>query len=161
MSSASLDRRLAPGHTYGVRVRAEDRAGNVGSWAAGPTFRLSSAQQSSTKVHYSGTWRSASAASHWGGSDRYSVRAGAKATFTFTGRAFAWVASTGPSRGSAKVYVNGVHVKTLSLSASKGTSRRVVFAQSWSTSAKRTVVVRVVGTSGHPRVDIDGFAWAS
>jgi hypothetical protein len=27
----------------------------------------------------------------------------------------------------------------------------------WSTSAKRTVTVRVAGTSGRPRVDIVGF----
>jgi hypothetical protein len=33
----------------------------------------------------------------------------------------------------------------------------VLGSWSWSTSATRTISVRVVGTKGHPRVDIDRF----
>lgn len=63
--------------------------------------------------------------------------------------------------GSARVYVNGVLVKTVSLHAAASSGPRVVFATAWFTSAHRTVLIRVVGTSGHPRIDLDGVAWGS
>jgi hypothetical protein len=33
----------------------------------------------------------------------------------------------------------------------------IVWASSWSTSAKRTITIKVLGTAGRPRVDVDGF----
>jgi hypothetical protein len=33
----------------------------------------------------------------------------------------------------------------------------MMFSKTWTTSARRTVEIRVVGTSGHPRVDLDAF----
>jgi hypothetical protein len=98
---------------------------------------------------------------YWGGADRFATARGATATIRLTGRSFAWVASRGPSRGTARVYVNGVLAKTVNLHASTVSKRRVVFATSWSTSATRTITIRVMGTAGHPRVDLDGFTWAS
>ena len=38
------------------------------------------------------------------------------------------------TRGSAKVYLDGVYLKTISLYSSSAQSRRVVFAQAWATS---------------------------
>ena len=57
----------------------------------------------------------------------------------------------------ADVYVNGTLVKTVSLYASATSTKQVVFTKSWSSAAKRTIVIKVRGTSGHPRVDIDGL----
>ena len=39
-SAAHVIRHLAKGTTYRFRVRAIDKAGNVGHWAAGPAFRI-------------------------------------------------------------------------------------------------------------------------
>jgi hypothetical protein len=36
-------------------------------------------------------------------------------------------------------------------------ARQMVLARSWSTTRTHTVTITVVGTAGHPRVDIDAF----
>ena len=69
----------------------------------------------------------------------------------------AWVSGMGPTRGSAKVYLDGVYVKTVSLWASANTSRNVVFGRNWGTMGSHTLRIVVAGTSGHSRVDVDAF----
>ena len=127
----------------------------------GSTFKLSGYQQSSTRVRFSGTWRTVTDSRHWGGSLRSSTQTAAKSTFSFTGRQFAWVAQTGPTWGSARVYVNGLRVATVNLAALSPGRRQVVFSMAWSRSATRTVVIQVSGTAGHPKVGVDGFLVAS
>ena len=82
---------------------------------------------------------------------------GAWAKFSFTGSSVAWVTTRGTTRGKAKVYVDGVYAATVNLWASSGHSRSIVFARNWSTSGAHTIRIVVVGTAGHPRVDIDAF----
>ena len=98
--------------------------------------------------------RTSSAPSYLRGRDRYASAAGPTATFRTARRASAGLATIGPTRGSARVYVNGVLVKTVSLHATTTASRRLVFRITWSAAASRTIVIRVVGTAGHPRVDL-------
>jgi hypothetical protein len=161
LTARSLDRALTPGHTYRFRVRAVDKAGNTGAWATGSTFTLSRYSEASSRIHYSGTWRTATSSVYWGGAARYASAAGAKATFSSTGRSIAWVARRGPTRGKAQVYVNGTKVATIDLYASSYQNQRVVWSTSWSTAATRTVTIRVVGTSGRPRVDLDAIVTGS
>ncbi len=157
LAGPSLTRVLAAGHTYRLRVRAIDRAGNTGAWAYGTSFTLRAYQESSGSIRYGGWWRTGSSSAYWGGHDRYATGAGATARLTFTGRSFAWVGSVGPSRGSARIYVNGVLVKTISLWARSNANRRVLYAVTWSRLATRTVTIRVSGTAGHPRLDVDAL----
>jgi hypothetical protein len=161
LASPTLDRALATGHSYRARVRAIDVAGNVGVWAYGSAFRLTAYQESSSAIHWSGTWRTGSSTSFWGGHDRYASAAGAKASLTSSGRSFAWVGSVGPSRGWAKVYVNGVLVKSVNLNAAANANRRILFTATWSTARSRTVTIRISGTAGHPRGDVDAFLTGS
>lgn len=157
LTSATLTRGLAPGHTYRLRVRPVDKAGRVGAWVEGASFRVSSFQEGSGSIVRTGTWSLASSSSYWGGAERRASGAGASARITFTGRAFAWVGTVSPSSGSAKVYVNGALVKTVSLYNASTAYRRVVVQLSWATSASRTVRIVVSGTAGHPRVSVDAF----
>ena len=53
------------------------------------------------------------------------------------------------------MYVNGVLKATIDLYAPTYQNQRVVWAANWSTSATRTISIRVLGTSGRPRVEID------
>jgi hypothetical protein len=161
LTSPSITRGISPGHTYRFRVRPVDKAGNTGIWAYGTSLALSAVQESSWRIAWSGTWRSGASTGYWGGRARYATSSGAKATIRITGRSFAWVAPVGPTRGSARIYVNGALVRTVSLYATTSSARRVVFATSWPTSAPRTVVIRVSGTAGHPRVDLDALIWAN
>jgi Predicted glycosyl hydrolase len=154
---ASLAVTLTPGHAYRFEVRARDKAGNTGGWVAGPTIRTYLPQQTYTGIVWKGTWTKVDAAQCSGGSVRYATVAGASASYAFTGRAIAWVTTLGPDRGSAKVYVDGVLVATLDLHANATTYRRVVFAKTWSASGNHSLRIVVVGTAGHPRVDLDAF----
>ncbi len=151
------DRTLTIGTAWSLRVRARDGAGNWGAWTSGRTITPKRYQESSPRVSYHGTWRVVATSSASGGHQRYATRKGASVTFRFTGRAFGIVAPKGASRGSAKMYVDGVYVSTVSLYRSSWRPRNVVAARSWSSSGSHTVKLVVVGTAGHPRVDVDAF----
>jgi hypothetical protein len=157
LTKTSLDRALKPQHSYRFRVRAIDKAGNVGAWATGSTFTLSRYTENTARLGYSGTWRTASSTVYWGGAAKYASTAGAKATFTSTGKSFAWVARRGPTRGKAQIFINGTKVATVDLYASSYLNQRVVWSTSWSTAATRTITIRVHGTAGRPRVDLDAI----
>ncbi|HSO29627.1 MAG TPA: phosphodiester glycosidase family protein [Candidatus Sulfomarinibacteraceae bacterium] len=144
--------------TYQFQVRAVDLAGNVGAWVAGEAFRLTVAQETSRALALlQGGWSRATSKWWDDGAARTSRTAGAVARFTFTGNAVAWVAAVSPLRGAAGVSVDGVSAGTIDTYRSPAASRLVVFSRAWTVSAKRTIEIRVAGTPGHPRVDIDAF----
>ena len=158
LTAKSLKRSLAPGTTkYAFRVRGTDKAGNVGGFAAGPTVTVRVTQQTSTIIKYGGRWHSTSSSSYLGGTAKYATSTSASATISFTGRAFAWVGAEGGTRGSAKVWVDGVLVKTVRTYHASTLVRRVLWAISWATSGTHTIVIRPAGTSGHPRIDLDAI----
>jgi hypothetical protein len=161
LTATSLDRALAHGHAYRFRVRAVDEAGNVGAWMTGPTFRLTHYGESSANLKYSGTWSTSTSSVYWGGKAKASSQAGAKASLTFTGRSVELVSRKGPARGKAHIYINGVLKAAVDLYASSYQNQRVVWTGSWSSSATRTITVRVAGTAGRPRVDLDAFVVGS
>ncbi len=153
----TADRTLRLATAWGLRVRARDGAGNWGAWTSGTTITPVRYQDTSSLVRYGGTWHGFTTANASGGHERYATHKGAWVSFRFTGRAFALVAPKGASRGSAKLYVDGHYVSTVSLHRTTWTPRIVIAARSWSASGSHTVKLVVVGTAGHPRVDVDAF----
>lgn len=149
---------LTPGHSYRFQVRATDRAGNVGAWVAGPTIRAYLPQQTSSGLTWGGSWTSVNDARFSGGSARWATAAGARATYSFCGRAVAWVTTYAFNHGAAKVYLDGTLVSTVDTVASTAAFRRVAFAKTWSVSGCHTIRILVVGTPGRARVDVDAFA---
>jgi GH25 family lysozyme M1 (1,4-beta-N-acetylmuramidase) len=145
------------GSTYGYAVRATDTVGNVNDWTAGPKVTALLTQESSSSVKYSGTWTRSYATAASAGSLRYATRAGASATFTFTGSGVAWVAYRGPNRGSVGLYVDGVFQRTLSLYAKAYSAKQVAYSFNWTENGKHTIKIVCLGTPGHPRVDLDAF----
>jgi alpha-tubulin suppressor-like RCC1 family protein len=133
-----------------------DGAGNTASTTY---IRRSAAlvQQGSAKATYTGSWATASNVLYSGGSERQATRAGASVTFSFTGRGVGLVGTTGPGRGKARVYVNGVLAATIDLGGSVAAYRQVVWTRNWTTVATRKVKIVVMATAGRPRVGIDGF----
>jgi hypothetical protein len=77
LTSPTLDRPLAPGHTYRFRVRAVDNADNVGAWAYGSIFSLSRYSETSSRIRYSGTWTLTRSSVFWGGQAKRSSSTGA------------------------------------------------------------------------------------
>ncbi len=149
-------RSLKLGHSYRYRVRATDRAGNVGTWVVGKAVVPELVQGSSARVRYSkGTWHTQVIAKASGGSTRWSSSAQARATFTFTGRAVAWVTSTGTKHGRVNVYVDGVLRGEVDLRHDFKQWMRVLFSTSWGTRGTHTIQLR--SSSPGLRIDVDAF----
>ena len=158
LPSKSLSRSLAPGSTTSTfRVRGIDQAGNIGDWATGPTVKVSLLQGSNKAIHYGGTWHSARRSTYSAGSTRYATSKSASASITFTGRGFGWVGTYGSTRGSARIWVDGKLVATVSSHRSGTTYRPIVWAISWATAGSHRIVIKPAGTAGHARIDLDGL----
>ena len=69
------------------------------------------------------------------------------------------IAPKGSSRGTVRVYIDGTSIGTVSAYRSSSQSKIVLFARNWSSSGSHTIRLLVLGTSGHPRFDIDAFAY--
>jgi hypothetical protein len=156
-TTTSINLSWTRGTTYRFRVRATDKTAVVSSFSTGMILKGLLSDNTSGAIAYSGTWSTASSSSYIGGSSRYASTAGRSATFTFTGTSVAWIAYKSTSRGSAQVYVDGVLRTTVSLYSTTTTARAQVYAFNWATSGQHSIKVVVVGTVGHPRVDVDGF----
>jgi hypothetical protein len=157
-ASKSLTRSLAPGGDYAFRVRAVDRAGNVGTWAVGRTFPVDLLEESAPSVTFGGSWAFESLGSASGGGVAYATSVDATATLDFVGRRVAWVAPTGPTRGSVEVYLDGTSVATVSLYSPAAASRKLVYEAKWANAGRHSLRIRNLATPGRPRVDVDAFA---
>ena len=141
------------------RLRATDGAGNTTAWAYGPAFKILMSQDTSSAVHYStGSWGITSTTRASGGTLHYTGKAGAWASQTFTGNGISWVSFRGPTRGQARVYVDGALAATVNLYQATSSSKVVVFSKMWSTNGTHTIKIVALGTAGHPRIDLDGFS---
>jgi N-acetylmuramoyl-L-alanine amidase/Bacterial Ig-like domain len=156
LTGTSMGWSMTPGHTYRFEVRARDKAGNVGAWHAGGSIKAALTQQTSSAVHFSGASKSTSFSLYSGGSERYLAAAGSSVSYTTTARSLSFITTVSPTRGSARIYVDGVYQATVDLNDTTTTYRFVAFAKSWSSVGTHTIKVVSVG-SPVARVDIDAF----
>ncbi|MEU0629064.1 N-acetylmuramoyl-L-alanine amidase [Streptomyces sp. NPDC005989] len=136
-------------------MKAYDQAGNTATASVAGTPVIVQ-ESSATK---SGTWTTRSSSSYLGGKSYSSSSKGASLSWTFTGRSVALVASRATTSGQAYVYVDGVKVSTVDLKSSTTKYRDALWTKSWSSSAKHTVKIVVVATSGRPTVTTDGIVY--
>jgi hypothetical protein len=149
---------LPRNRTYQFQVRAVDVAGNVGAWVRVGAFKLTVSQESSRSLSFiRGTWSRSTSVSYDGHSARTTRTKGAIARFRFSGKGFAWVAAESPVRGAAQVWIDGNLSGTVNTYRTSSVARMMVFTRSAMTSGLHTIEIRTLGTSGHPRVDIDAF----
>jgi hypothetical protein len=125
--------------------------------AAAPAAVRHRFSESNAAVVYSGTWRSASLRAYAGGAVRYANGAGASASLTFTGHQVAWYGPVGPTRGQARVYIDGAYAGKVDLHRRSFSARKTLFSRTWSDAAEHTIRIEVVGTAGHPMVAVDEF----
>lgn len=109
-------------------------------------------------ITWTGTWKAAHHTGYGGDRVLYATAAGASASFTFTGTKVVWYGPKGKTRGQAKVYVDGLYIKTVNMQRSSFLARSAVFSYRWAAAGEHTVRIVVVGTSGRPMVAIDEFA---
>jgi len=148
---------LLLGHTVRYRITPTDIVGLVGPPTYGPTFRPT-LYQSTSSTTVSGTWGTSTSSGFSGGKTRYATKAGTSATFTATAaRSIAIVTTKAATRGSFKVYVDGVYRGKISTYSTVTRFRQLVYQFSWSSPGTHKIKIVVAGTAGHPRVDLDAF----
>ena len=125
------------------------------AWNAGYTTHVY--QDTSPRVRANGQWFRLRADSYLGGSALSARRGGSRISLTFTGTGVAVLGPKSPTRGKAKIYVDGHYVRTVNAYASRYRQRQPLYTATWSTSRTRTVTVEVVGTGSHPIFTVDAF----
>jgi hypothetical protein len=152
-TSAKLTVKSGTATTWSLTAR--DQAGNTGTAAVSGTPVIVQ-ETSATKA---GTWTSKSSTSYLGGKSLTSSTKNASLTWTFTGRSVAWLVSRAATSGQAHIYVDGTKTATVDLKSATTKYRDAIWTKTWSTSAKHTIKVVVVGTSGRPAVTTDGIVY--
>lgn len=141
--------------TYRFRVRTVDNRGNVSTARYGPTFKTISYSESSTAMHYSGTWALSNSTKYIGGKARISSTRNSSVSLNFRGNRVGWYSRLGPTNGTAKVYIDGTFYKSVSLFASTEVDRKLVFTKNWTPVGNHSIRIVVAGTSGHPKIVVD------
>jgi hypothetical protein len=118
------------GYDYGESSLAQE-----GAWSYGPG------------------WSTSSGAIWSGGSVMKSSTAGAKATYTFSGRLVSFVSDKASNRGKVSLSVDGGTATTVTLTSSTAVNRVIAWNSTYLSSGSHLLTVKVV--SG--RVDIDAF----
>jgi hypothetical protein len=122
-----------------------------------PQIEETTHQETSASLEYTGDWSSAEHSDYLAGRALWSTERGASASLTFTGVGISWIGPTGPTRGKAKIYVDGRYVKTVDTYAGRFDPSRVLYSTSYMTQKPRTIKIVVVGTRNHPMVAIDAL----
>jgi hypothetical protein len=108
-------------------------------------------------VLYSGAWTEVYHEGYRSGAAMSSEEAGASVVLTFAGTKATWWGPVGPTRGKAKVYVDGAYVKTVDTHAATFQPRVELFSKEWSAIGRHYVVIVVEATGGRPTVAVDSF----
>jgi hypothetical protein len=156
-SRTSLNKNLGPGHTYQFEVTATDNAGNTSAAKAGVAYKLSLFQENASAIKYSTGWTRQALTGANGGQVDFATAAGKTATLTFTGFQVAWMSTQGPTQGSATVKLDSGTAATINTNMASPKTAEIVDVVTAAANGSHKLVVTVLGTSGHPRIDVDAF----
>jgi hypothetical protein len=149
----SMKVNLAPGHSYQFAVDAFDNAGNFSPFLFSTTSTVRVFQQNSSFITYSNGWTTGTVGS---GQVKFATAAGKTARLNVNGSQFAWVSTKGSNRGSAAVSLDGGSTTTVNTHAAVLKAAVLVYTKV-TTSGSHSLQVKVLGTAGHPRIDVDAF----
>ena len=122
------------------------------------SYRVTTVQDANARMSYQGRWTLATHPDYLGDTVRFSDASGASVSLTFAGSAVSWIGPVGPTRGGAKVYVDGQLVKFVHTHRRTFKPSRVLFTMTFDTIDTHTIEIKVVGTRRHPTVAIDAIA---
>lgn len=149
-----------PGATYRYRVRARTN-GQWRTWRTSYAYAATPEMGNDTHAVLIGSWQYETIGNAYSEKVSYSNQAGARARLDFTGRSVSWIATKGPTRGRARVYIDGRLATTIDLYASSARHRQTVYRRSWPNPGAHRIEIEVVGTAGRPRVDVDALVYIS
>ena len=127
----------------------------IRSWDEG--YDVRTLQETNGDIVYRGNWASARHDAYLGDRVRYATARGASATTRFTGTAISWVGPTGPTRGKARIYLDGRAIKTVDTYSRSFRPTQVLYTVTLDTYSTHTFKVVTLGTSGHPMIAVDAF----
>jgi hypothetical protein len=113
--------------------------------------------EDSPAIEYGGSWGDAANPAYLGRNVRWSKTPGSTATFTFTGSRVTWIGPMGPTRGLARVLIDGQPVARVSMWRSTFDARAVLFEHSFASSGRHTLTIEVLSMPSHPYVAVDAF----
>ena len=153
VEGASATFTASPGYTYCYSVRAHDADGLVSGWAWETCTAIPLDDRS---LRRSAGWTALTGAKYFGSTALRSSTYGARLTRTGVyGTALALLATTCPTCGTVKVYLDGELLRKISLHSDTRVDRRLIRITD-DDSLAGTITIKVV-TSGKPVV-IDGLA---
>ena len=142
------------GATYRFEVLSQDPYGNDTRHATGTSVE----PYDTRSAVLSKGWRTLRSDRRWAGTVAVSAKPGATMTFHVVGSQVTVVADRCPGCGRALLRIDGqlravldTHAAGLSVRQQVGTVRRLG-------PGRHTVVVQVVGTTGHPAIQVDALA---
>src|SRR5215212_5462926 len=121
------------------------------AWISAADLRL---PDNARVISYSTGWSIARYSEYSGTRAKYATKTGASATLKFRGTGIAWYGPVGPTRGTARVYIDGRSIATVDLRRAAFSPHRLLFARPL-TAGDHTFKI-VVTSSGKP-VAIDDF----
>ena len=156
---------LVLGETYEAVVNpgvaptlVEDRSGNPAANSTQAFATPTTVEEDSSAIAYG--WRSVSKAGAYGGSYLVEHRAGATASFDFSGGAVTWYTAVGPAAGKATVRIDGTTEGTFDLYASRA-DLRVGRTFDGLGAGSHTITIRVSGrargSASDTQVVVDAF----
>jgi Bacterial Ig domain len=150
----SLVRSLPVGVNFAWAVQTWDSAGRSSDWGLSATYQFGRIDDRSIYFGRRG-WTLTKSTSYSGGSEHYATSTTATASVVLPAGAkvFAIVGSTG-ARGSYRVYVDGVLVKTVSQYSSSAAYRVIQYARALAPGVAHTIVIK---PAGNGRVDLDAI----
>jgi hypothetical protein len=155
--ASSVTRHVLPSaHDVRYRVRAIDRNGQAGDWRSSDWVIPTALSDSSTAIRYSGTWAFVNYSTYLNRRAHWTKTRSASVTYTFDGASVAWAGPAGPTRGQARVIVDGRLVATVDTYRSVFKARGVLWAASLK-DGRHTLRIQVLGTAGRPTVAVDGL----
>jgi hypothetical protein len=151
-------RYLPLGSQNQFEARSKDQAGNASAFNAGAGLTPTLLQQSAATYTAGGSWITQAQSDASGGSVKTSTKAGASASFAFTGASVGVVMPLRSTLGSVKICLDpgtaSASCSTVDLSPASGLgARMIVFARSKLSAVQHHVKVTVL--SG--RADLDAF----
>jgi hypothetical protein len=107
----------------------------------------------SPQIGYRGGWSTARFGSYSGDTVRYATRSGARASVTLSGKSVSWIGPKGPTRGRAKVYIDGKLARIVNLRAGAFDARSVLFTKGWARAGTHRLTIVVTGNRGPVAID--------
>ena len=120
-------------------------------------YQVTTIQEASRQIRYRGIWTRAYHPDYLGQDVRFASGRGATASLKFSGTAISWIGPVGPTRGRARVFIDGELIASVDTHAPTYKPTQVLFKTTFDTMEPRTVTISVAGTKGHPTVAIDAL----